>query len=80
MFKLGDHQVVVPSIGTDGQWISVKDWLPEKGGLYLVYAADRVSCEYYHVLSDGYTAFGTSETKEANITHWMPLPDPPKEE
>ncbi len=56
------------------QWISVKDRLPEKNGNYLVCTK---------AMSVFTTHYWTDETRWSHytnhITHWMPLPDPPKE-
>ena len=64
------------------KWISVKDRLPE----------EKVNCivNYKHAYcdTDGYWAIGfcyyDGEKFKFNpiykITHWMPLPEPPKEE
>jgi len=65
------------------EWISVKDRLPEQG-VYIVFIPDMdneedddISMEYYD----------SSETKwydnqrcedVYNVTHWMHLPEPPK--
>lgn len=61
-------------------WISVEDRLPQVGefcdktglefGCVLVYDGEDVYEEYVHFVRKGY------ETGE--ITHWMPLPGPPK--
>ena len=68
---------------TVGGWISVKDRLPEKSGQYLCwFGANKVvigpAIETY---VDEWKAFGDliSLEKYPNITHWMPLPEPPKE-
>ena len=75
-------------------WISVKDRVPEKGGRYLVYrmreshshmmvarAWSYPCCEpniaYYRPL--GLWIWNDSEEKECLPTHWMPLPEPPKD-
>lgn len=57
-------------------WIPVKERLPEKNGSYLVYVYGEVTemdCWHgkWHRLRDDYTKA---------VTHWMPLPKPPKEE
>ena len=68
-----------------GKWISVKDRLPEGEALaanflpgtygYKEYIIGYVSrdCE-----EDEYIAENEHELLE-NVTHWMPLPEPPKE-
>ena len=60
------------------KWISVKNGLPEIKGYYLV-------C-YYDSYFDSYGIDivyfrGKSQWAKCNkyITHWMPLPEPPKE-
>ena len=65
-----------------GEWVSVEDRLPTDKLNYIVY--------YKHVYcdDDGYYAIGVSfyDGKEFQInlaykvTHWMPLPQPPKGE
>lgn len=67
-----------------GKWISVKERMPEKSGQYLCwFGANKVvigpAIETY---VDEWKAFGRLESLEKypNITHWMPLPEPPKEE
>ena len=60
------------------QWISVKDRLPEEGVTVLVCGGRRgvytayMNCpDYWHKLN--------STNHYCNPTHWMPLPQPPKE-
>lgn len=58
------------------KWIPVTERLPEKSGSYLVYVYGEVTemdCwrGKWHMLGDDYTKA---------VTHWMPLPKPPKEE
>ena len=59
------------------KWISVEERLPEKEGKYIVCTAKgSVYCTKFSTRhgpcfhTDMYT----------HITHWMPLPEPPKEE
>ena len=59
------------------EWISVKDRLPEKSGMYIIYNPkwhfeNRVFASYFHSLPSMWTYSG--------VTHWMPLPERPKEE
>ena len=56
-----------------GEWISVKDRLPEREQLVLAYNVGM--CESKE---DMRICHGWSASKIA--THWMPLPEPPKEE
>ena len=53
------------------EWIPVKDRLPDVGKFVLIYNEINGVCLDYH---DGVT-FGYYD-----VTHWMPLPQPPKGE
>lgn len=62
------------------EWISVKDRLPCKPGFYLVFVPEMARVAIYYngydwIVDDDFYAFGAYE-----ITHWMPLPEPPKED
>ena len=63
------------------EWISVKDRLPERKGKYLVTWLWAYGTEYENKYVD--VVFFRGKTHwakfEKYITHWMPLPDPPKE-
>lgn len=65
---------------TEG-WISVKDRLPEHEGDYLTvrspYYRDIVSYENHKWIGVG--LYGNL-CEATNVTHWMPLPEPPKGE
>ena len=62
------------------KWISVDDRLPEVGeidpasgyeyGAVLVYDGEDVYEEFVHFIRPG--------VNTGEITHWMPLPEPPK--
>ena len=56
------------------KWISVKDRLPDKDGIYIVCAkcidGDACTVLYYTKI------FGFGEFP---VNHWMPLPEPPKD-
>lgn len=51
------------------KWISVKERLPEYGQYVLAYSAD----------DDYMTVEARRKFDAFQITHWMPLPQPPKE-
>ena len=64
------------------KWISVKDRLPETGKRVLVFGTwDDVHSAYFSVKQNAF--FDDSFAPERNITefitHWIPLPEPPKE-
>lgn len=70
------------------QWISVKDRLPEDMGAVLVIVSGTPR---KNITLDGAYEFGEydpdegwilemwPEWKDATVTHWMPLPEPPEE-
>lgn len=67
------------------KWISVKERLPEKYGDYLtlpVYRKDRESyTSQFHVHNQTWTKEDENAYDyKVEITHWMPLPEPPTEE
>ena len=74
----------VPSV-TSG-WISVKDRLPDKDGVVLIYAkrvitgvlAECVDTVFYDAVTKGFPVGRCREWLDA-ITHWMPLPAPPED-
>ena len=66
---IADH--LIANGVTVQKWISVNDRLPEAGKFVLIYNEINGVCLDYH---DGAT-FGYYD-----VTHWMPLPNPPKGE
>ena len=56
------------------EWISVEERLPDQEGKYLAYYGRRgfIMLSYYHVLE------GVFGFEHWDVTHWMPLPMPPK--
>ncbi|HAH1470712.1 DUF551 domain-containing protein [Escherichia coli] len=62
-------------------WISCSDRMPDDGqhviilcdGAFVLYAQYRDS-EFFDVVRNGWEFF---ETQSRNVTHWMPLPEPP---
>ena len=64
--------------GTKMQWISVKDRLPDKSPMVLAMCVDGYELAYYGAYGQGWT--NTLGTEHLNVTHWHPLPKPPKEE
>lgn len=55
-------------------WVKVSDRLPEIGELVLVYTGDHMDVNY----REGADCWGFEYEHE--ITHWAPMPEPPKEE
>ena len=67
------------------EWISVKERLPEVNKLVLCYRYNPSQYRIGFYIGANYTedvaAFrNTNEIFSFGVTHWMPLPEPPKEE
>lgn len=61
------------------EWISVEERLPEKNGYYLVYTMyGYIEVERYKTWDDDDLDGGYWWEFEGLVTHWMPLPEPPK--
>lgn len=58
------------------KWISVKDKMPKNGEQVIAYNGKSVEVGLY-CFSESFRYFDYSK-KNHNITHWMPLPSPPK--
>ena len=65
------------NVPTNG-WISVKDRLPEECNQYLVCHERNMYLAWYSVSGRWYIEEAICEP--GYITHWMPLPEPPKED
>ena len=76
-------------VGADGQerhrWIPVKERLPENIGLYLVIenhwldGSPGIKIAKWNT-AGWFTADRKSREITPRVTHWMPLPEPPKED
>lgn len=58
-------------------WISVKDKLPGKDQDVIVHRESGVMCYTYTYENGRWFGYG-SPYESKDITHWMPLPEPPK--
>ncbi len=65
----GSEPVTVP-----GKWIPVSERMPENDGAYLCWD-NRYVTTYAFIFG----AWQANQFVAKNITHWMPLPNPPKE-
>lgn len=69
-------------------WISIKERLPEAGIYVLVCCTMKVTDKIRYeraivmafVCEDGFIDVEFDKAITAGVTHWMELPDPPKEE
>jgi len=53
------------------EWISINNRVPEKDGRYLV-------CTDYWSKWVGVSALRKGKWDDSKVSHWMPLPEPPK--
>lgn len=60
------------------QWVSVDNGLPTALGGYLTYWTDG-SLETFDFLDEVQAKGWVTDLHTQKITHWMPLPEPPKE-
>ncbi len=61
-------------------WISVKDRMPEDDATYLVYGRNGYGIVFAVYYGDGEWLTCDDLTNITRfVTHWMPLPEPPKE-
>ena len=72
--NIADH--LISNGVTVQEWVSVKDRLPEENTTVIVATDNGIvfQCLYAY---DGWNLW---EGNEVNITHWQPMPQPPKGE
>jgi hypothetical protein len=58
------------------EWIDVKDRLPEKENEYLVFGINVTTLNF--IEGEWYSDVFNAIIDKKLITHWMPLPEPPK--
>lgn len=64
---------------TVGGWISVEDRLPEYTGWYLTYHHKINLCVVSWFTGDGWEDGDWGAYEDGWVSHWMPLPEDPKE-
>jgi len=77
----------MPTIETEpvNSWISVKDRLPDDKERYLICTeGGRIDIAYYQPTGDKFSDYEpfwqSSSCRFSFVTHWQPLPEPPKGE
>ena len=75
---------VAPTIETEQKWIPVTERLPETPGEYMVAYHPCYSDSVQDEIKVGLDSFrgktAWAKKKYQRVTHWMPLPEMPKEE
>ena len=57
-------------------WISVKDKLPTPNEVVLIFWDNKITSGSYKDFHNGYFQHGAAT--QLKVTHWQPLPNPPK--
>ena len=78
LYKLMEDLMIANGV-TVQEWISVNDKLPEDGESVLTYKNGNVDVQVYEKNRNGWIQ-GNWFWSMATVTHWMPLPEPPKGE
>lgn len=83
--QLAVGETIVKELLGKTQWISVKDRLPDIYQRVLILIRGRIFIssieeEYGDEYRDGAIRFWDGDWDWPEVTHWMPLPAPPKEE
>ena len=61
------------------KWIPVTERLPESGKCVLIYSKEGMVAEgSYWAFNKKWTQYRWSVKDLQNVTHWMPLPEPPE--
>ncbi len=65
------------------EWISVKDRLPEEDKPYIISYRSNDEQKVVGAFWDSFEGYNQFTTDEGliyeDVTHWMPLPNPPKQ-
>lgn len=69
-------RLAVKALRETGAWVSVEQQMPEEGRPVLVWCRSRMSTRHATV-STFYD--GKWSRRVRDVTHWMPLPEPPTE-
>jgi len=68
-------------IGMNGpRWISVKDRLPEVGKVVLAFGTRSATTGMFQGVGTRNDLWWWKGHTIKHVSHWMPLPEPPKEE
>ncbi len=61
------------------EWISVEDRLPDTIGSYLIYRKNKEYNTIAWAFFNSDKMWAADNNFYEGVTHWMPLPEPPKE-
>ena len=83
MYDAADAIEALSKMEKTTQWIPVTERLPEYDSVVLVTDGEDIGTGYRYVLGKiGFTGWAVpfADIEEDDVSHWMPLPEPPKEE
>lgn len=76
LYHAGDIEEKIDNTPTVGRWINVKDRMPENRQHVLVFLKESSITLIDWMIHGKWVVTGVHG---GTITHWMPLPEPPKE-
>ena len=84
-YRYGEaFEMAIEALEHQPEWISVKDRLPPDNKYILTYtpnlAVSIITQEYVTYYGEDDDEWNEYWSMRGNVTHWMPLPEPPKEE
>ena len=63
------------------KWIPITERLPSREGRYITaFSNGEVGENVFLIFRDSHTKWYYNSEDTGEVTHWMPLPEPPKEE
>lgn len=81
MKAVGTHEIdKAPTVET-GKWIPVTERLPEQFSSVIVFRKTKTYSMLHYSSALGFHFYDSEwgDVTVDNVTHWMPLPEPPKE-
>lgn len=82
LFSFDVRRVIrdAPAVDAIPRWISVEERLPDKGNVVLAMWKGEIAFARYTPHRLGWYNLASQYDSPNAVTHWMPLPEPPKEE
>ena len=76
--RLEELETELSKLKEQQRWIPVTERLPEDDDDVLIMSSGSISMGYYSVYNEYWADY--INVYNSDVTHWMPLPEPPKEE
>ena len=78
--QIDDAVTYIDEAPTVGEWISVEDKLPEVGKVVLAFGTRSATTGMFQGINKRNNLWWWKGHTIKHVSHWMPLPEPPKEE